>query len=235
MNKNKLRFIDDQLEMRDLDNCDIYNSQLCTECGGDCCKRNSCALAPIDLGDSVTEEAILKKLDTGDFMITAHFIMVPISRNPIQYSLWIAPYMAARESESGEFNFTARHTSCKHLGPFGCTLDRNHKPCQGILLIPQPFKHCINAMEEPTILWKPYRNLLINIVEKKTGKPISQYVDEELKNTVKLLERKIENHLAAGRPLSIQDATALRDLVSLSYIDAEDLRWLDITGVAPKL
>lgn len=160
---------------------EVFDHDICAECGGKCCKHGSCLAHPNDFGD--THEQVIKNLrsalESGMWIVdywegqcpslpegAEGFFIRPrmiedLDLHPERESNWCVP------SWGGE---------CLFLTPEGCSLDDSTRPLGGRSLVPKIDSLCIQTMkwkeddrsenEKPTfaLAWLPYEEEIWNMI-----------------------------------------------------------------------
>lgn len=187
----------------------VTGFEACKNCGL-CCYKNACSCAPADLGGPITVENVERMLKTGNFMITATYIVDETVETSLPVPIRVVPHISAREVGAGEVHISLLHNKCKMLGPNGCTLSEKKRPSQGLLLIPDSSGNCQSLMPFMDELWRPYSDVLDEVVKKKTGMTAQQHLEKELFPLRQRLINKLRMNYLLGIPMIYSEYMALR-------------------------
>ena len=112
-----------------------FDKELCTKCGGECCKTEGCIVLPWDI-EPFTAENIQYLLDKGYYSIRAFF----------EFGKAYA-FLQVREKGHGPFAVLSPHGKCNWLTEDGCLFFDEERPSMGIGLIPKPGFKCVSIIE----------------------------------------------------------------------------------------
>ena len=133
------------------------NPELCSNCGGRCCKTCGCSYFPEQLPMKNEELMTKKGITISSMAFDSHARKLP---KPILY---------VRASNIGEgLRETKPVGTCKFLTDKGCSLSYEERPLGGTLIVPfQGLGGCyaLYSDEEFIELWLPYQQLLQEIVD----------------------------------------------------------------------
>ncbi|MBR2705064.1 MAG: hypothetical protein IKE91_06330 [Clostridia bacterium] len=161
----------------------------CARCG-ECCLKNACCCIPEDF-DDLSVKGIEKLLDSGKYMITAFYEQAQMPGNiPIE----VTPVISAREVNCPDdgINICMLHSACAMLDCDGCTLSEDERPSQGLMLIPVSEDGCRCYISAPSIDWQEYKDILDEVVKRRTGKTSQEIFEEELVPLATEIKRQIE-------------------------------------------
>lgn len=135
------------------------NKELCTSCGGKCCKRMGCELFPEDVikqYGAISKDSIRSLLDTGDFSIDWY--------GNFSEKWYRGFYIRARHIYAPKVD-PSYGGRCVALTDTGCKFDFEHRPSGGKYLIPS-VTNCVSNYNKKTIatMWEPYFCILQDIV-----------------------------------------------------------------------
>ena len=149
------------------------NCNLCSSCGGRCCKDGACGLMPVDI-PKLTVQGIIEQLRSGKYSIT--FFCLEIVEGVVE----AIPMMTAREVRAGTVNNSLFHRPCSLLTPNGCALSEEDRPTQALLFIPRPNNMCRSLLNSEDVLsaWLPYQRILEEVVLLETQKSSNQLFKE---------------------------------------------------------
>lgn len=145
---------------------DCTDYELCSKCGGRCCKNSGCHFIPSDF--EKMEYDYLKKLieDTGYISVAAVGSIMGLVL-PIQIL-----YLKIRNVDSDICNYSDKGT-CMLLTSNGCSLSFEERPTGAKALIPNA-EGCFSKVSELEVLmaWKPYQELLKKLWYTFSDKPV---------------------------------------------------------------
>ena len=163
--------------MQDLSKCE--DKELCTKCGGKCCKKSGCDFFVSDF-TSLKMEYLEQVLDTNRVSIVAALMgTVENGQEKIKPIL----YLRARNVERDAIDLLSYKKTCASLESNGCYFDVYHRPSGGVSL--QPSKDgCYQTVDLLKELkkWLPYQDVLRKIVKKRTGKTYLNKLKEDIEN-----------------------------------------------------
>ena len=147
--------------LKDFDISKTVNSKICSECGGQCCKRCGCHFSPNDF-EEITFDFLKKEIEKG------YISLDYVDRNIIYEDSDIF-ILRIRNQGTPIVDLDCIRTPCILLTENGCKLNYSNRPTGGKLLIPSDklegfFQH--RACEQRYSIndccsdWKPYQNLL---------------------------------------------------------------------------
>lgn len=146
----------------------LENQEICSKCGGKCCKLGSCEYFVSDF-KSLSRKAIDMVLQEGRTSIVAHPY---ISFKNGRFKCTPILYLRSRNINRGPVNLLSFETPCASLTETGCYFSFENRPSGGKHLIPAEYDDClpdydfnIKVME-----WLPYQDALRKLVKKYTGK-----------------------------------------------------------------
>lgn len=145
---------------KDYDISKNVNKEICTKCGGECCKICGCHFSPDDF-KKITFESLKEEINKGYISIEY------VDREHI-YSNHGCYILRIRNENSPivEINRTHRK-ACMMLTEHGCKFDYKHRPTGGKLLIPSKEGRCKNkySIRDCCYEWEQYQNILCDLVD----------------------------------------------------------------------
>lgn len=136
------------------------NSQLCTECGGQCCKRCGCSYFPKDLDMSFTNlsDMFEKKLLVIDWVQYNDDSVYNLLPEPIYYC------RVPNITDTSHVGLSNRG-NCIYLTPTGCMLSYDERPTGGKLYVPF-WSGCYTLYKPQEFIdaWTPYQDLLKSFI-----------------------------------------------------------------------
>lgn len=159
------------------------NRDICSKCGGKCCKKSGCDYYPEDIKSSAYKD-ILKILEEGNISVVSCFqtqkIKDKIVINPVLY-------LRARNTNRDIIDLLSFKTKCMMLTEKGCAYDYENRPTGGKMLVPNENGKCHRDNEELKDFiekWKPYQKSLEKIVKIKTGLTVEEKIKEDFKKVL---------------------------------------------------
>jgi len=142
--------------------------EICSQCGGKCCKRLPGTAHPSDFGLPSTRR-LSAALRSGRWAIDWWEGDPREDREEVKRGYWIRP---ATKGKEGELYDGSLGGKCTFLTLRGCELSPEDRPLQCRLLEPRPGGHgnCKAhhgfTKREDALAWEPYWDLLDNIAER---------------------------------------------------------------------
>ena len=142
------------------------NKEICSECGGECCKKLPCTVFPGDL--NFINEEILTEMVKGKYCFD-YWEGNPTNDN--KYDDVTAYFIRPKcKHETNKIVDASWGGECVFLTPKGCQLHKSIRPSEGKALIPTPKRPCIGIggwdKREASILWLPHNELITKIIKK---------------------------------------------------------------------
>lgn len=146
---------------KDYDICKTINPEICSECGGQCCKRCGCHFSPNDFKE-ISFEFLRKEIEKG-------YISLDYVDGELFYENSNIFILRIRNQDTPIVDIDSKRTPCILLTENGCKLDYEHRPTGGKLLIPSDkllgknnHRTCqqLYSIEACCAEWKPYQKLL---------------------------------------------------------------------------
>ncbi len=132
---------------------DCTNKELCSQCGGRCCKETGCFFMPEDF-ERIEYDYLRNEIETKKYISIAAANSIYGIHFPI-FKL----YLKVRNVNSEICNISTPGT-CMLLTPTGCILSYSDRPSGGKALIPgNPCYTKIRA-DEAIAAWRPYEEIL---------------------------------------------------------------------------
>ena len=162
---------------------ELENKELCSRCGGKCCKKSGCDYSVNDFSDK-TLAGFIEILNEGNISIVSS---IRFSRNR-DGKLLVEPilYLRARNINRDVIDLFSMKTTCSMLTDKGCSYDSKHRPSGGLNLIPSETHKCYPYKDPLSIVegWHSYQRILEKIVKKYTGKSVYDKLKEDIENTL---------------------------------------------------
>lgn len=147
------------------------NPELCSKCGGQCCKKCGCHFSPDDFSE-ISFEFLKKELEKGYISIDYVHRNMCISCNG-------GYILRMRNINAPIVDTGLKRSPCILLTENGCKLDYFHRPSGAKLLIPSEDKNHVftceskYSIEQCCIEWIPYQNILFKLADFFTNKEIT--------------------------------------------------------------
>lgn len=147
---------------------ETINPELCTRCGGVCCKRCGCHFSPDDF-EEISFDCLKRELKKG-------YISIDYVDGEVIYESYGVYILRVRNKDSPivDVNIHKRSPCCL-LTKSGCKLDYNHRPAGGRLLIPSTFLnedenevlscHSKYEIKDCCYEWRPHQKVLHQLVD----------------------------------------------------------------------
>lgn len=154
------------------------NKELCSKCGGRCCKKSGCDYFVSDF-KSIDKNTMLKVLGTGNVSIVAAF-EINVAANGKTIAIPTL-YLRARNEGKGIIDLYSMKKRCSLLTSTGCPYNLEERPGGGVNLIPGE-KECTNVVSflDELKKWHPYQGLLAKLVKRYTGKSVDAVLRENV-------------------------------------------------------
>ncbi len=125
------------------------NKELCSKCGGRCCKKSGCDYFVSDF-KIIDKNTILKVLETGNVSIVSAF-KFEILANGKEVVVPIL-YLRARNEGRGVIDLFSMKKRCSMLTSTGCSYNLEQRPEGGVNLIPrengcQPLNNSLDELK----------------------------------------------------------------------------------------
>lgn len=142
----------------------IENKDICSECGGKCCKECGCSYAPSDFKDELTFEKVMEKIASGTTSICAIFAW---SHEGHMKTLHPILLLKERDIGKGDIDLISIPTGCGSLTDTGCPYDLSSRPLGGACLIPNESHNCPKSVstKELARMWQPYKGIMIKALQ----------------------------------------------------------------------
>jgi Fe-S-cluster containining protein len=190
------------------------NKDLCSECGGMCCKKSGCDYATRDF-TTINKNKLAEVLSEGNTSIVA-----ALQFKRIKEKLIVIPflYLRVRNVNRDVVDLLSMKTTCSMLTENGCSYSYEDRPSGGINLVPSKNLTCY-PLEKPQDIvksWESYQRILERLVKRLTGKS----VEEKLAEDVEELFLNILNENFEGvSPIEIEDIRGMIYLLMEVYPD----------------
>ena len=169
---------------------EYINKDICSECGGNCCKKNGCAYLPEDF-KSMEYEYLYNLIKEGNISIelgtfeihTTDELCEKFNIKNCDDDLWsYYLYLKVRNVNSEIINFVGNESQCSMLTENGCAYSDSERPTYGLSLIPKKGKKCEQIANKFTCEviydWIKHQDVLRKIVCNLTNKTIKQLLKE---------------------------------------------------------
>lgn len=154
------------------------NKDICSKCGGRCCKKSGCDYSTENF-DKINAQELYKILEEGKISIVS---LVRFEKNK-EGKEYISPflYLRARNKNRPVVDLISMKTTCSQLTETGCAYSFEERPKGGVNLIPSE-KKCYPDKDPYSIVsgWEQYQNLLRKIVKRLTGKSVEAKIKEDI-------------------------------------------------------
>lgn len=158
---------------------ELENKDICTKCGGKCCKKSGCDYFVSDF-DLINKNRLLEILATGNVSITSalNIKMLPNGQK------YIVPFLYLRARNKGRdvIDLFSLKRECIMLTSTGCSYSFDNRPGGGANLIPDKNGNCHSYKNpyEEMVKWAPYQSILSKLVKRYTGKSVDVVLKENI-------------------------------------------------------
>lgn len=143
------------------------NSEVCAECGGECCKRCGCHFSPDDF-EEISFEFLKGEIEKGYISIDCVDEDIALFETTVELGTF---FLRIRNQGAPIVDVGFKKTPCILLTEKGCKLDYKHRPTGGKLLIPSEEKistyscfmrecHSKYSIEACCFEWEPHQKVL---------------------------------------------------------------------------
>ena len=159
--------------------------ELCSKCGGMCCKKCGCDYGIVDFTDR-TYNGLKESLDKGDKSIVA-VLKFNTMKNGC-YMIEPTLYIRARNINRDIVDLISMKTRCAQLNENGCSYNYEDRPLGGRNLKPRKLEDggCFPIISQLDILssWIPYQKQLRKLVKCYTGMSVDKKISEDVENLI---------------------------------------------------
>lgn len=139
------------------------NHEVCSRCGGDCCKRMGCHYSPRDFNE-ITVQALEKEINKG-------FISIDWWEGDVFNNDRERTYYLRVRNKNKNIVDPAWRGECSLLTEYGCILPFKQRPMGGRALVPNKQGNGNNCKSKYTKEdcckeWYPYQDILEKLVDK---------------------------------------------------------------------
>lgn len=186
------------------------NKEICSKCGGRCCKKSGCVYSPKDFKDT-SFKALLAKLEEGNISITSTIKFQKL-KNGILFPV-IYLYLRARNIDRPVVDLLSLKSGCSKLSSTGCEYNFDSRPYYGKTLIPGEVcknPELINAIPE----WQSYQKVLSKLVKCLTGFTVEEKIKDDVENLIYNLS---SNNTEGVNKEEIEEIKTMIPLLSKCY------------------
>ena len=136
------------------------NSEICSKCGGKCCKMCGCHFSPDDF-EEISFESLKKEIEKG-------YISIDLVDGELIYSEINVYILRARNVNSPIVDYDyGERGQCILLTESGCKLDYENRPSGGKLLVPREATKCHQnyTIKNCCYEWLPHKKILKNLAD----------------------------------------------------------------------
>ncbi len=193
----------------------VENREICSKCGGKCCKKSGCDYSTKDFND-LSLNAIYQKLEEGNISIVSflEFNRLPNGRMTCIPFL----YLRARNTGRDIVDLLSFKKQCSMLKEDGCTYSVNDRPSGGINLIPSSDGPCRPDINPFDIVreWGSYQKQLRKLVKRFTGKSVEEKLRED---AYQLFLDVAKGDFRDISPIEVEDVKGMIPLLARCYPD----------------
>lgn len=177
-----------------MENNKYENKEICSKCGGRCCKKCGCDYFVSDF-ESMKIDYLESVLDTGRVSVIA-----ALDFKRVNEKLLLTPllYLRARNINRDEIDLLSMKTTCASLENDGCHFNIDERPSGGSSLIPSDDGLCKPSVDFLTEIkkWEPYQKVLSRLVKRRTGLSVDEKLREDAKKLFYDVITENFNHVA---------------------------------------
>lgn len=191
----------------------VENREICSKCGGKCCKKSGCDYSTKDF-DDLSLNAIYQKLEEGNISIVSflEFNRLPNGRMTCIPFL----YLRARNTGRDIVDLLSFKKRCSMLREDGCTYSVEDRPSGGINLVPNDNGPCRPAVNPFEIVkeWEAYQKQLRKLVKRITGKSVEEKLRED---AYQLFLDVAKGDFKDISPIEVEDVKGMIPLLARCY------------------
>ena len=192
----------------------VENREICSKCGGKCCKKSGCDYSTKDF-DDLSLNAIYQKLEEGNISIVSflEFNRLPNGRMTCIPFL----YLRARNTGRDIVDLLSFKKQCSMLREDGCIYSVEDRPSGGINLVPNDNGPCRPAVNpfEIVIEWEAYQKQLRKL-KRITGKSVEEKLRED---AYQLFLDVAKGDFKDISPIEVEDVKGMIPLLARCYPD----------------
>lgn len=184
----------------------IYeNKDICSACGGYCCKKSGCDYATKDF-DDLGVNALYQKLEEGNISIVSFLSFKRLGNGMLIANPFL--YLRARNSDRGVVDLLSFKKQCSMLKEDGCSYSLEDRPSGGVNLIPKDPKPCKPEVSPFEIVkeWERYQKVLSRLVKRFTGMSVEAKLREDV---IKLFEDILEENFQGVNEVELEDVRGM--------------------------
>lgn len=165
----------------------LQNLELCSRCGGSCCRNSGCSYLPIDFKD-ISFSSLKKELEKGYISIIAQIVI-------IDYKVEVNLFMRTRNVGRPVVDLLSTSSPCCLWSQKGCPLSPEERPSVGVLCIPGYENehlccHPIVSDDMLAVPWKKHQKTLKALVSYLTGKSVKEVIQKQANDLIQQLDAK---------------------------------------------
>lgn len=199
----------------------IENKDICSKCGGMCCKKSGCDYSAMQF-DDLSYEGICKILSEGNISIVA---VITSKKNLFGK---IVPqgffYLRARNTDRDVVDLVSLKTRCAMLKDDGCSYDYYHRPLGERNLVPGENMSCHSLLAPLDIVrsFEPHQKTLRRVIRDYTGMSVEEKLSQDVENLFYDIAVGNFNNVSATERRDIYHS--LNDFCNLFYKEAVSAR-----------
>ena len=193
------------------------NKNICSKCGGRCCKKSGCDYSADDF-DNCSYNNLVKELSKGDKSIVCFMKFKEDSSGNITYEPFL--YLRARNNDRDIVDLVSIKTGCSLLLPNGCSFDYKHRPMGGRNLKPvDPNEGSCMPLKNPMDIvntWRPHQKTLKRLIINFSKKNIDVKIREDVEN---LFYDVLSENFNGISPMELEDIKGFIPLLIKAFPD----------------
>lgn len=162
---------------------DNINEELCSKCGGFCCKKSGCDYFTSDIS-TINKSTLIELLDSGNVSIVAALTFSKTKEGKKICSPFL--YLRARNIDRDIVDLFSMKKQCRMLTPTGCKYTKENRPGGGLNLIPMENNACYPSLNQIDELkkWAPYQNVLSKVAKRYCQMSIEAKLSLDIERTL---------------------------------------------------
>lgn len=190
---------------------------ICTKCGGRCCKKSGCTYLPEDF-DRLTYNYLLELLKEEPVSIISQ-IYIDADKNN-KFFWYPVLMMSVKNNDRGTVDLFSYKSGCSIWNSLnGCPLTEDKRPSLALSYKPDINGNCTQVIKEKVIIkkWLKYQDVLEKLVMSICNKSAKEIIKEDIEKVRDELTKKIiSGKFLDAEELSLLDTIKLYDKTSYS-------------------
>lgn len=190
----------------------MENKDICSVCGGKCCKKSGCDYSPRDFSNLGFNE-LNKILSEEKISIVSTLSFERLPNNKLFVNPFL--YLRARNNNRPVVDLFSTKTTCSQLTNTGCSYNYEQRPFGGKNLIPS-LEVCHPEIPQIEIIkeWDRYQKTLSKLVKRLTGNSVDQQLRIDVE---KVFYDALTENFDDVTPVEIMDITSMLPILVEIY------------------